>query len=80
MAEHISCQELVELVTDYVEGALPADEMSLFEQHLNFCDGCVLYVEQMRTTVAAIGRIRERDVPVEARERLIAAFRDWKRP
>jgi anti-sigma factor RsiW len=78
-AEHITCQEVVELVTDYLEGALPEDETSLFEQHLNFCDGCVWYVDQLRTTVATVGQIREEDVPAETREKLLTAFRDWKR-
>lgn len=77
--KHLSCQEVVELVTDYLEGTLPADEMTLFEQHLNFCDGCIWYLEQMRMTIAAVGRIREEDVPAETRQRLLAAFRDWKR-
>ncbi len=76
--EHISCQEVVELVTDYVERALPPDEAALFEQHLNFCDGCESYVEQMRATVQTVGRVREEDVPPETRERLLTAFRDWK--
>jgi anti-sigma factor RsiW len=78
-AEHLSCQEVVELVTDYLEAALPADQTSLFEQHLNFCEGCVWYVEQIRMTVATVGRLRSEDVPAETRERLLAAFRDWKR-
>jgi len=77
-AEHITCQEVVELVTGYLEAALPADEMALFEQHLNFCEGCVWYVDQMRTTIATVGRISEEDVPVETRERLLMAFRGWK--
>jgi anti-sigma factor RsiW len=79
MAEHITCQEVVELVTDYLDRALPADETSLFEQHINFCDGCVWYVEQMRKTVATVGRVSEKDVPPETRERLLTAFREWKR-
>ena len=78
-SEHVSCQEVVELVTDYVEHALPADRTALFEQHLNFCDGCVWYVDQIRTTIASVGRIEEQDVPPETREQLLAAFRDWKR-
>jgi anti-sigma factor RsiW len=77
-AEHISCQEVVDLVTDYLEGAMPVEERSLFEQHLNFCDGCVWYVDQIQTTIAAVGRIREEDVPAETRDQLMAAFRDWK--
>jgi len=80
MAEHVSCQEVVELVSDYLEQALPAEEASLFEQHVNFCDGCDWYLDQMRSTVATVGRITEQDVPDETREKLLAAFREWKRP
>jgi anti-sigma factor RsiW len=79
MAEHLSCQEVVELVTDYLEHAMPPEEASLFEQHINFCDGCQWYLDQMRTTIAAVGRIEEEDVPSEARDKLLAAFRDWRR-
>ena len=78
-ADHITCKEVVELVTDYFEGALRGDEADLFEQHLNFCEGCDRYVDQMRTTVDTVGRVREEDVPPETRERLLAAFRGWKR-
>jgi predicted anti-sigma-YlaC factor YlaD len=78
-ADHITCQEVVELVNDYLEGELHPDEMALFEQHLNFCDGCVLYVDQLRLTVAALGKVAEEDVPPEAREQLMSAFRDWRR-
>ena len=78
-AEHITCQEVVELVTGYLEAALPADETALFEQHLNFCEGCVWYVDQIRTTIATVGRIHEEDAPVATRERLLTAFRGWKR-
>ena len=78
-AQHISCQEVVELVTDYLESALPADEAALFEQHLNFCDGCVWSVDQIRETVATAGRIREEDVPPETSGGLLGASRDWRR-
>jgi anti-sigma factor RsiW len=77
--DHITCREVVELVTDYLEGALSADETDLFEQHINFCEGCDWYVDQMRKTVATVGRISEDDIPAETRDRLLAAFRDWKR-
>ena len=79
MAEHLSCQEVVELVTDYLEHALAPQDATLFEQHINFCDGCQWYLDQMRTTIAAVGRIEEEDVPPEARDKLLAAFRDWRR-
>ena len=78
--QHITCREVVELVTDYLERALDAGDTSLFEQHLNFCDGCITYVEQMRLTIDTAGRLCEADVPAESRERLLTAFRDWKRP
>lgn len=81
MAEHphVTCQQVVELVTDYLEQSLPPEEASLFEQHVNFCDGCDWYLEQMRATIATVGRISEEDVPDATRERLLAAFREWKR-
>lgn len=78
-AEHISCQEVVELVTGYLERQLPSDEAALFEEHIVFCDGCEFYLDQMRATIAAVGRIEEQDVPPETRDRLLAAFREWKR-
>jgi len=76
--EHITCQEVVQLVTDYLERALPSDEAALFEQHLNFCEGCVWYVDQIRKTAGLVGHVREEDVPADVRDRLVAAFRDWK--
>jgi predicted anti-sigma-YlaC factor YlaD len=80
MAEHVTCQEVVELVSDYLDQALSPEEASLFEQHVNFCDGCEWYLDQMRSTVGTVGRISEQDVPDETREKLLAAFREWKRP
>ena len=76
--EHITCQEVVELVTDYLEGALGVEETSLFEQHVNFCDGCVWYVDQLRLTVAAAAGLREEDLAPETREQLLTAFRHWR--
>jgi anti-sigma factor RsiW len=81
MPEHqdrITCQEVVELVTHYLEHALAPEDAALFEQHLVVCDGCDWYVDQIRMTIAAVGRIREDDVPPETRDALVAAFRDWK--
>jgi anti-sigma factor RsiW len=77
--EHISCQEVVELVTDYLEGALSPEDTARFEYHLTLCEGCVFYVEQIRMTIAAVGRIRGEDVPPAVRDELVAAFRDFKR-
>jgi anti-sigma factor RsiW len=77
--EPISCQEVVELVTDYLEGAMAPEEVARFEHHLTLCDGCVFYVEQIRMTIDAVGQIGEEDVPPETRDELVAAFRDFKR-
>jgi hypothetical protein len=75
----ISCQEVVELVTDYLEGAMSPDDVARFEHHLSLCEGCVFYVEQIRMTIAAVGRMADEDVPPEVRDDLVAAFRDFKR-
>jgi anti-sigma factor RsiW len=75
----MSCKELVELVTDYLEDTLPADERRRFEEHLTICAGCVVHVDQMRATVDAVGVLREDDVTPEARDALLNVFRDWKR-
>jgi anti-sigma factor RsiW len=73
----VNCDEFVELVTAYVDGALtPADEQR-FVEHLAECDGCDRYLEQIRTTVGILGRLRVQRLAPEARDRLLAAFRDW---
>jgi anti-sigma factor RsiW len=79
-AEQLSCQELVELVTDYFEGALSSDERAAFEHHIAGCTGCHEYVEQMRQTIELTGSLTPDDVPPEAVARLLDAFRDWQRP
>ena len=76
--DHISCQEVVELVSDYLDGALPVETASVFEEHLNFCEGCIFYVEQMRDAVEIAARVREEDVPPEVRDQLLTAFRHWR--
>ena len=78
-AEQLTCQELVELVTDHLEGALdPYDELR-FEAHLRTCAHCVDYVEQIRIVVEALGRLDEQPLPDALRDRLIATFHVWKR-
>ena len=74
--ERITCQELTELVNDFIDGVLPAHETALFEQHLNFCDGCDWYVDQLRITIATVGRIEQEEVPEAMRAKLLNAFRD----
>ena len=74
----ITCQEMVELVTDYVEGALPEPDRARFEQHLSLCDGCGAYLAQIRETIRMAGMLTEASIPPDAREALLAAFRTWK--
>ena len=75
----LTCRELVELVTDYLEDALPAAERARFDAPLVDCEHCTEYLAQMRTTIALLGRLPADSLPDVARDRLLAAFRDWKR-
>jgi len=76
----LNCAQVVELVTAYFEYRLSADDAERFEEHLAFCDGCSTYVEQLRATIAATGRLRSEDVPVELQDRLLDTFRAWRVP
>ena len=75
--EPLACQELVELVTSYFEGALSPAERAAFEHHIGTCDGCGEYVHQMRQTIQLTGQLTPADVSPEAEAVLLAAFRDW---
>ena len=74
-----TCQELVELVTDYLEQALPADVRARFEAHPAVCNGCDTYLEQMRQTISAVGRLDEAYLAQDTKERLLALFGRWHR-
>jgi anti-sigma factor RsiW len=74
----IDCQDLVELVTDYLEDVLSPDDRRRFEEHLEICEGCDAYVEQMRETVRLTGRLTDEQIPAEMRDRLLTAFRGWR--
>jgi anti-sigma factor RsiW len=75
--EQLSCQELVELVTEYLEGALSAADRARFDSHLAACDGCRTYLEQIRLTIALSGRLTPEQLDPEAERALLGAFRDW---
>ena len=74
----MTCKELVELVTDYLEGRLPDATRQQLEEHLKLCDGCATYIEQMRVTLRALGTIPEATIPLQARQELIATFRELR--
>jgi anti-sigma factor RsiW len=73
------CQELVELVTDYLEGRLSAVDHARFEAHIADCGYCATYLDQMRQTIRTLGRIPEESLSDDAREALLTAFRSWRR-
>ena len=75
----LSCRELVEIVTEYLEGGLSEDDRERFEEHLDDCEGCANYLEQIRTTISLSRRITPDDICDETRSQLLASFRDWKR-
>ena len=79
IAMELSCQELVELVTDYLDGALTPAERARFDAHIAGCDGCRAYLEQIRATVALTGTLAPEQLAPEAEAALLEAFRDWKR-
>ncbi len=74
----LSCRELVELVTEYLEGDLDPAMRARFEAHLESCPGCRDYLSQMRHTIRMLGRLPEESIAPEAEETLLKAFRNWK--
>lgn len=77
LARELACQQVVELVTAYLDDSLVPEERERFEEHLVFCDGCSTYLAQMRETVASVGRVELR-LPPELEDRLLEAFRGWR--
>jgi predicted anti-sigma-YlaC factor YlaD len=74
----MTCTEIVELITEYLEGGLSTVDRERFEEHIGFCDWCLAYLDQMRHTISVVGEIREEDLPDELQQSLLSAFRDWK--
>ena len=75
----LTCREVVELVTEYLEGGLSTHDRLDFERHLVWCSWCRDYLDQMRTTIELTGRPDDAEPPAQLREQLLEAFRDWKR-
>jgi predicted anti-sigma-YlaC factor YlaD len=76
----VTCSELVELVTEYLEGSMPAAQRARFDEHVSGCDGCTTYLEQFRITIRLTGMLSEEQVAPDARETLLGVFRDWRAP
>jgi anti-sigma factor RsiW len=74
----MNCNELVELVTAYLDGSLDRDTRARFDAHLLECDGCANYLQQFRSTVDTLGKIDDETIDPSFRDRLMDAFRDWR--
>ena len=77
MSTDLVCRQVVELISDYLDGALPADVLAAVEAHLAGCDGCTMVLEEFRRTIAMTGMLTEDDVTPAQRDILLAAFRGW---
>jgi anti-sigma factor RsiW len=76
--DDLACQQVVELVSDYLEGALSRAERRRLQRHLRGCPNCTAYLEQMRVTIAATGRLTPEDLSPEVRDEFIELFRSWR--
>lgn len=74
-----ACEEIVQLASEYLEGAMTPDEMARFELHLNLCDGCSIFLEQVRSTAALATSLPVEQIPEDMQIKLLEAFRDWQR-
>jgi anti-sigma factor RsiW len=74
----VTCREVVELMTDYLDGVLSAADRTKFEQHMTGCDGCGAYLDQLRTARMLMGRVAYEPVPEPLKGELMDAFRSWK--
>jgi predicted anti-sigma-YlaC factor YlaD len=77
----VTCREFVELVTDYLEGTLPPEKVSLIEEHLDLCEPCRVYLEQIRVIVDTLPDVEvevDEPVPDDTRAQLLTIFHGWK--
>ena len=74
----LRCQEVVELVSDYLEGVLLPEKQRQVEEHLAGCDGCTNYVEQIRMTIGMLRDLSQKPEFPDTKEELLSVFREWK--
>ena len=75
--QSLTCKELVELVTEYLENTLPQNDRVCFENHIKGCTGCRTYLEQMRQTIQVVGHLSEETIAPDAKDELLNIFRNW---
>jgi anti-sigma factor RsiW len=74
----LNCNEFVELVTAFLDGALDPETEGRFVDHLATCDGCDTYLDQMRRTIRSVKALPVESLSSEARDALLAVFRNWR--
>lgn len=79
LAGKFTCREVAEIVTDYLEGAMPWWDQLRFHLHLGLCRGCRNYLKQMKETIHTLGKLPSQAVPEEIRQEMIKRFRNWNR-
>jgi anti-sigma factor RsiW len=79
VSDQLTCEELVELVTEYLDGGLSDTERNAFEGHVDACEGCSNYLDQIRMTIELAGLVTVDDLRDETKTALLAAFRGWRR-
>lgn len=78
-SDDLTCRELVELVTEYLEGAMPPTDRARFEAHVRECEGCAAYLDQVRQTIRLVGRLSEESLLPSTCDELLVHFREWTR-
>lgn len=73
----LTCEQFVELVTEFLEGSLGSEDRRRFVEHLAACDGCEAYLDQFKATIAETGALRPEQLAPEVRAKFLAAFRNW---
>ncbi len=79
MTSELSCKELTQLITEYLEGVLSSTDRERFESHLSRCPGCITYIEQMQETVKQLGNMPSVEIPSNLESSIVDAFRAWKK-
>jgi predicted anti-sigma-YlaC factor YlaD len=75
--KELNCQEVVELVTDYLEQALLPEKQAQFEDHIETCPGCDIYLEQVQQTIMMLRKLSEQQTFPETKQDLLEVFRNW---
>ena len=78
--DEMTCREVLELLTEYLEGALPPAAQARVAAHLDDCEPCDRFLQQLTLTISLTATLREDDVPDDVRDSLLSAFRTWRRP